>query len=154
MNYINIDAMADSIERIYKEQLDCFSNDERRYLEENGYDEESIRERAVMLAYEFNENMRDYLHQKDHKICGNFNNVEYDYPHFRTGEFEENAEMLDGMIDRLDRGEESEQATADRQFLTDWFWDTFGTFGVGYNFMDELCEQIYIYDKEMEIEPA
>lgn len=149
-DYLNIDEMTEYVISLYKSQMEYFTEDKQQILESCGYDDEYIRERAAILVDKWNENMRDYLHQWDHEIYGNFNNVEYDYPKFRTGEYRYDSEMLNDMIARLDAGEQSEQASADRQFLTDWFWEAFGTFGVTYNFMDELCEQLYAFDFAME----
>lgn len=41
---------------------------------------------------------------------------------------------------RLDAGANDAQTIADRDFLTAWFWETCGTFGVKYNFNEKPSE--------------
>jgi hypothetical protein len=48
------------------------------------------------------------------------------------------------MIARLDAGEDSKQANEDRDFLVDWFFETFGTHGISYNFQSDISEYLYI----------
>lgn len=149
-DYINIDRMKDEIFNLLKDAVESYGEgDENDYLRAI-YDDDALNECAAIMAGKYNRDMKEYLHMDDHKLCGNFNNVEYDYVHFRTGEYSYDDDMLREMIAKLDNGEESEQATADREFLTDWFWDTFGTFGITYNFQTELGEMLYEYEREME----
>lgn len=41
-------------------------------------------------------------------------------------------------------GEDSKQANEDRDFLVDWFFETFGTFGISYNFQSDISEALYV----------
>lgn len=149
-DYINIDRMKDEIFNLLKNEVESYGEDDENDYLLAIYDDDALNERAFAMADRFNCDMKKYLHMDEHKLCGNFNNVEYDYVHFRTGESKYDDDMLREMIARLDAGEESEQATADREFLTDWFWETFGTFGITYNFQTELGEMLYEYEREVE----
>ena len=73
--------------------------------------------------------MKKYLHNPDHRICGNFNNIDYDYPYHIYGEVTYDTPLVNAMIARLDAGEDSEQANEDRDFLVDWFFETFWNMG-------------------------
>ena len=52
--------------------------------------------------------------------------------------------LVNAMIARLDAGEDSEQANEDRDFLVDWFFETFGTWGISYNFQSNISEFLYM----------
>ncbi len=138
--YINIDNVANEILNIYKAALDGYEEHEKNFIN----DSHDLKQEAFELALQLNENMNEYLHKKDHKIDGNFNNIDYDYIHFRTGEFNYDYDMVNEMIARLDNQEESEQAKADREFLSDWIFETFGTFGFEYNFTSTINDELYI----------
>ena len=36
--------------------------------------------------------------------------------------------------------DDSEQSTKDRKWVVEWYFQTFGTFGIKYNFQDEISE--------------
>lgn len=47
----------------------------------------------------------------------------------------------------------SKEATTDKQYInidrmTDWFFETFGTFGISYNFTNEISDACYQYQQE------
>ncbi len=48
------------------------------------------------------------------------------------------------MIARLDDNEDSKLANEDRNFLVDWLFETFGTWGISYNFQNEISETLYV----------
>lgn len=112
------------------------------------YSDDLLNERASDMAYEFNRNMGEYLNASDHKIYGNFNNIDYDYPAFRTGNVEYDFDIVNDMIARLNNQDMSEQSVKDRDFLVDWFFETFGTFGISYNFTNEISDTCYQYQQE------
>lgn len=64
------------------------------------------------------------------------NYVEYDF------------DMVNDMIARLNNQDMSEQSVKDRDFLVDWFFETFGTFGISYNFTNEISDTCYQYQQE------
>lgn len=141
--YISIEKMAQRVLSILKDSRDGMLDDDNRDVIETEYSDDVLEERAWDMAYQTNNDMREYLHSKDHKIPGNFNNIDYDYPHHIKGEVEYDFPLVSAMIARLDNGEETEQAQADRDWLVDWFFETFGTFGISYNFETEMAEQVY-----------
>lgn len=147
-DYINVEKMFDTIVDIYRECRDGFITDENRDCLLCEVSDGFIEETAMEKAIEFNSDMGEYLNMKDHKIYGNFNNIDYDYPHHITGEFEYDSQLVDAMIERLNSGEKSEQADADRDWLVEWFFETFGTFGISYNFSEFVSEILYQYENE------
>ena len=95
--------------------------------------------------------MERYLHKKDHAIPGNFNDIDYDYPHHINGEFEYDDDLVRDLIKRLDERDMSERTKSDRLWLNDWFFDTFGTFGIRYNFKETMSAAIEENQYEMEM---
>lgn len=149
--YIDIKKMAKEVFEILKETRDDFKDGEYDGFLDDNYSDDELEECAQRQAVKWNDDMNKYLHMKDHSIWGNFNNVDYNYPRFRTGETKYDTDLVNGMIKRLDEGCQDEQTQADRKWLVDWFWDTFGTWGFTYNFQCEMSENIYAYEHEMEI---
>lgn len=144
--YLDTDSMCDTISALllkeYEDFLNCLENPMGWSL-----DEDYIEEYTNDLVARFNRDMRKYLHMEDRKICGNFNNIEYDYPKMLydatdgqrgTDTFSYDSDLLNAMISRLDSGEDSAEADIDRKILTDWFFGTVGTWGICYNFTDYL----------------
>lgn len=153
-DYIGVEAFAKEIYNLYKECLDNYDDKEEfeQYINDLYGDQELLKNRAYEFAVEANEDMKRYLHQKDHRIEGNFNNIDYDYPKYRTGAMwasdydgglKEFFDLVPDMIKRLDEADDSERADDDREFLSSWFFDTFGTFGIKYNFSNDLAELHY-----------
>lgn len=148
--YINIDRMVDRLFVIFKDARDGLTyedDDEQQFVMEE-YSDDSLNERASGMAYEFNRDMGKYLNASSHKIDRNFNNIDYDYPAFRTGNVEYDFDMVNDMIARLNNQDMSEQSVKDRDFLVDWFFETFGTFGISYNFTNEISDACYQYQQE------
>lgn len=149
-NFLNIDRLRDEILELYKGVRDEFMDDSNREYLLNTISDEYLEESAWERAIEFNRDMGKYLNMKDHKIDGNFNNIDYDYPHHTNGEFGYDEPLVNAMIERLNSGEQSKQADADRDWLVDWFWETFGTFGLTYNFSEYISELLYEFDNKEE----
>lgn len=146
--YIDIDNMCGEVLNILKEARDGFKDGKCDDFLDGEYSDEALEERALWQAVKWNDNMNKYLHTKDHRIFGNFNNVDYDYPHFRTGEFKYDNDMVNDMIKRLDDNWQDEQTQTDRKWLVDWFFDTFGTYNFKYNFQSEMSEAMYQWERE------
>lgn len=155
--YINLDREAEVLYEIYKEKVDDYLSDPDlteagRYYLETYWDSEQIMDYAMEVASTLNENMKDYLNQKDHHMAGNFMNIDYDYPRFRECKPAEERGIVADMIKRLNDGDTSKQSDEDRDYLTDWLMDAFGTFGLSYNFGSVLSEGIYaeeeIYEED------
>ena len=149
-NFLNIDRLRDEILELYKGVRDEFMNDSNREYLLDTISDEYLEESAWERAIEFNRDMGKYLNMKDHKIDGNFNNIDYNYPHHINGEFGYDEPLVNAMIERLNSGEQSKQADADRDWLVDWFWETFGTFGLAYNFSEYISELLYEFDNKEE----
>ena len=149
-NFLNIDRLRDEILELYKGVRDEFVDDSNREYLLNTISDEYLEESAWERVIEFNRDMGKYLNMKDHKIDGNFNNIDYDYPHHINGEFRYDEPLVNAMIERLNSGEQSEQADADRDWLVDWFWETFGTFGLTYNFSEYISELLYEFENKEE----
>lgn len=162
-DYIGVNAFAKKIFKMYKDCLDGFGDnaDVQEYLN-NIFDDESLIEKANDFAFETNEWMKVYLHQKSHHIDGNLNDIDINYPHYRTGVFwaheygsrEEYEKFVPDMIKRLDDAEDSKRADDDRRYLSLWFFETFGTYGIKYNFDTELSEIEYEYENQERYETA
>lgn len=153
-NFLNFDRLFNELVELYKGVRDEFMNDSNSDYLLDMVSDDFIEETAIEKAIEFNRDMGKYLNMKDHKIDGNFNNIDYDYPHHINGEFGYDSQLVDAMIARLNSGEKSEQADADRDWLVDWFWETFGTFGLTYNFSEYISELLYEFEQEKEEEIA
>ena len=143
VQYINCELMQKELEEILNEVLNSYK--EYPYLS----DFVNVEEYAENLVLSFNSDMGKYLNSSDHKILGNFNNIDYDYPAFRECDGPHyNKKLVDDMVNRLNNNDDSEQSQRDREFLVDWFFETFGTFGITYNFNDYLGEIIYANEEE------
>lgn len=142
--YININKMIDSIYNILKSARNAMMDEENKEFLLEEYSDNELFDRAHNIANQCNDEMYSYLHMKDHKICGSMNNIDYDYPCHITGKVQYDHEMVSAMIERLDNEEYSECTNNDRDFLTNWFFETFGTFGISYNFQSEISEFLYM----------
>lgn len=148
-DYIDIDAMHDTLIEIFKEERENYGDDEYRDVIESEFDDERLSEEAIELAFQINTDMKRYLHKKDHAIFGNFNNIDYDYPRYINGEFEYDDDLVKDLIKRLDERDMSERTKSDRLWLNDWFFYTFGTFGIRYNFDETMSAAIEEHEREM-----
>lgn len=148
-DYIDIDAMHDTLFEIFKEERDSYGDDEFRDVIESEFDDDRLSEEAIELAFQINTDMKRYLHKKDHAIFGNFNNIDYDYPRHINGEFEYDDDLVKDLIKRLDERDMSERTKSDRLWLNDWFFYTFGTFGIRYNFDETMSAAIEEHEREM-----
>lgn len=152
--YINLNRIAGKLIKIYSKEVEDIRDDECRTVSGRAYldaywDDEHVRDYATMMAYKLNDEMKAYLNMKDHEIMGNFCNIDKDYPKYRgTLSSRKAINALDDMVDRLNDGDMSEQSVEDREFLTDWFFQAFGTFGLKYNFGNMLGEALYCIEEE------
>ena len=145
-DYIGVSSFADTVEDIYREYLEGYDNSEE--IEECLSDSVgSIQWLSWEFAMKANEEMKEYLHMKDHSMWGYFANIEDDYPEHITGTrccFEYNGDdyfdLFPQMVARLDSAEDSERADEDRKYLAEWYFNAFGTFGIKYNFGETVSE--------------
>lgn len=142
--YMNVSALTDDFFELYKEEREDYRDDESSEFLDEEWGDDTLRQYAFEKAVETDSDMNTYLHMKDTHIDGNFNNIRLNYPRENEGEtFEE-------MVARLDANEQSERAQKDRDYLNAWFWETFGTFGLKYNFGDLLSNELYEWQRENE----
>lgn len=141
--YFDFDKMMESYVEILKDARDgIWENEHEQCLVMDEFSDDFIDEYAFECCCENNSDMKKYLHQKDHKILGNFNNIEWDYEnriYKETGKFGDFSDL----VKRLDEMDCSQQTNDDREWIVDWFFETFGTFGIQYNFKDTICEYLY-----------
>lgn len=156
-DYIGVESFAKTIENLYRECLDNYDNAED--MEEYIADvfEKNIQSLAWDFTLEANREMKKYLHLPDQHMDGNFADLSMDYPKHRTGTFwvseydgpvAEYFSLYPDMVARLDAAEDSEQADKDREYLEEWYFYAFGTFGIKYNFSNELEEIHYMMEEE------
>ena len=154
-DYISVKSFAKTIEKLYRECLDNF--DDADDLEE--YIADVLGENMQSLAWQFtfkaNREMKKYLHLPDQHMDGNFANLHRDYPEHITGtrwisdyEGDDYFDLYPQMVARLDAAEDSEQANEDRAYLEEWYFKAFGTFGIAYNFSNDLAEIVYSLEQE------
>ena len=148
--YINIDNMATRLCQILKDERESMVDDENKDFIMENFSDEYLEDYSNVMAWKFNSDMKKYLHNPDHRICGNFNNIDYDYPYHIYGEVTYDTPLVNAMVARLDAGEDSEQANEDRDFLVDWFFETFGTWGISYNFQSNISEFLYMEFKNQQ----
>lgn len=153
-DYIGVEAFAKEIFSLYRECLDNYEDKEEfeQYINDLFGDQEYIKHLAEEFAFQANEDMKRYLHMDNHRMDGNFANIEHDYPYYRTGTLyafeskigsDEYYLLFPRMVERLDAAEDSERANDDREYLSSWFFSAFGTFGIQYNFSNDLAELHY-----------
>ena len=156
-DYIGVVSFANTIENLYRECLDNYDNAED--IEE--YIADIFGKNIQGLAWEFalkaNREMKKYLHLPSQRMPGNFADLRMDYPNHRTGTFfaseydgpvAEYLNLYPDMVARLDDADDSEQANEDRAYLEEWYFKAFGTFGITYNFSNDLAEIAYSLEQE------
>lgn len=104
--YINIDNMATRLCQILKDARESMVDDENKDFIMENFSDEYLEDYSNVMAWQFNSDMKKYLHNPDHRICGNFNNIDYDYPYHIYGEVTYDTPLVNAMIARLDAGED------------------------------------------------
>lgn len=156
-DYIGVESFAKTIENLYRECLNNYDNAED--MEEYIADVfgKNIQSMAWDFTIEANREMKKYLHLPDQHMDGNFADLSMDYPKHITGTFwvseydgtvAEYFSLYPDMVARLDSAEDSEQANKDREYLEEWYFYAFGTFGIKYNFSNDLDEIAYMIEEE------
>lgn len=128
--FINIDDLCECIINALKEEgqsfLDYYTN----------IDSESVmefcEEEGSRLAYNWANDFRSYCNQKDTKIYGNFNNIKWDY------ELEFKGKHYEDILAKLNAEIDDEETKEFKDWAVTWFFETFGTFGMKYNFSSYL----------------
>ena len=108
---------------------------------------------AERLAASHVESMKDYVHQRDTKIYGNFCDIRDDWnrPGFVHSEIEPWG-RFDDVVKSIDEKTISEQDLEKfQQWCEDWFFTAFGTYNLEYNFATDLSEIAYRDECEREM---
>ena len=108
--YINIDNMATRLCQILKDARESMVDDENKDFIMENFSDEYLEDYSNVMAWKFNSDMKKYLHNPDHRICGNFNNIDYDYPYHIYGEVTYDTPLVNAMVARLDAGEDADKA--------------------------------------------
>ena len=146
-DYIGVESFFNVIENLYNECLENFDDaDELRVYIADVYGK-NIQSMAREFTLKVNREMKKYLHLPDQHMNGNFANLYNDYPRHVTGVFwatdydgDDYYDLYPQMVARLDAAEDSEQANKDRAYLEEWYFKSFGTYNIQYNFSNELEE--------------
>lgn len=153
-DYIGVRNFAKAVENLYRWCLEGYDNSEE--IEECLSDSiGSIHWLSLDFAFKANREMKEYLHMKDHSLCGYFANIKDDYPEHITGtrwSFEYDGDdyfdLFPQMVARLDAAEDSKRADEDRAYLAEWYFNTFGKFGITYNFGETVSEIAYELEQQ------
>lgn len=151
--YINVDAMHASILELLKDELEKMDLENKEFVSEE-LNDDWIDEYSFELASEFDSDMKTYLHTDDKSIAGNFGRIDLDYCKHITGEYNSDDKLIKDLVSRLDREDQGAQTLSDLDYLNEWFWDAFGTFGITYNFSSLVYDMLYEYEHERELETA
>lgn len=144
VEYLDLSYLKNKLVNILTNARNEMTDDENKNIVESNFDDDYIDEYADCMVYEFNADMKKYLHQNSTRIDGNLNNVNYDYNNHRNGEVKINYPLLNDLKNRLDNNAQDPQTKSDRHWLVDWFFDTFGSWGIKYNFQETISETCYI----------
>lgn len=151
--FINFDSLHKSVKAILTDSLN--EDDACKY-------EDLIDEQSFIIAQDTVESMRKCVHQRDPRIVGNFNNIRSDWDCHKDSYWvakSENDEAIevkpfgrfDDMVKGMAEGTLSEeQVQIVQTWCEEWFFDTFGTWGMRYNFQTLIGELEY-EDEELGI---
>lgn len=157
-DYINREKMEDALLELLKEELENFGDKDDELLNEVKDDLSDddfclLREYVFELADSFNSDMRKYVHEKDMSIVGNFHDIRRNY--YQGGVGIEKCPIsetmnFDDVIRIIDEGKRWDFTETFLEWVNDWFFSTFGTWGICYNFGEFLiarCEDLE-YERE------
>ena len=139
------------------EVYEIFLNLLKEVVEDYGYDyglcESFVEESAFYKTEETLRSMKKYCHQKDTRMCGNFCNIreDWEYTYDFIGSEVKPWGKFDDVVKSIDDETISDEDL--RKFHTwtlDWFFRAFGTWGLKYNFGDELSSYMEEFEDEDE----
>lgn len=139
--YINLESVKNKIRELIDEVADNYKDDENFELLSIADDTE-CEMLAELHANKINDDMNVYMHRDDTKLYNNFNNIRRDY------ELEHKGCYYKDLLERLDNGATDEQTNDDREWITGWFWDTFGMENFKYNLSTQVSEELYSLETE------
>jgi len=128
--FINVENLCERVVNALKEEgqsfLDYYTNVDSECVmdlcEEEGY----------RIGYQWASDFRTYCNQEDTRIYGNFNNIKVDY------ELEFKGKYYKDILAKLNNEIDDEETKQFKDWAVDWFFETFGTFGLKYNFGETL----------------
>lgn len=128
--FINVENLCECVVNALKEEgqsfLDYYTN----------IDSESVmdlcEEEGYRIGYQWANDFRTYCNQEDTRIYGNFNNIKVDY------ELEFKGKYYKDILAKLNNEIDDEETKQFKDWAVDWFFETFGTFGLKYNFGETL----------------
>ena len=128
--FINVEDLCECVVNALKEEgqsfLDYYTNVDSECVmdlcEEEGH----------RLAYQWANDFRTYCNQEDTRIYGNFNNIKWDY------ELEFKGKDYKDILTKLNNEIDDEETKQFKDWAVEWFFETFGTFGMKYNFSSTL----------------
>lgn len=126
-DYINREKLHEHIVSILVEVCDTYD------FGENGaaiLKDDYVDEYAEYLTNSLADSMREYIDSGKFSISGNFNNIKRDY------ETEHHGASFDKVIDLIRNGISNEITEEFKDWSENWFWQTFGTYGIKYNFVE------------------
>lgn len=153
MEWLDIEYMKSELLDILTEERNKIrDNEEDKSFFEDIYTDEDLEEKAEYMANEYNDDMEKFIKSKDYNIPGNFKVINHNYTMYKKGydEFKvlPEEDTWYGLVDRLEKNDQSEKTKADRKWLVDWFFEAFGTFGICYNFSNEVYDTMYYWEQE------
>lgn len=110
--------------------------------------DDMIREYVNYVVEQCVNDMDKYVHQTDHRIIGNFNNISRDWNNGDKCHTDiEPWGTFDEIVAGMDNGTLSnEDAAKVQEWMFAWFIDTFGTFGLTYKYSEWLGELEYEFE--------
>ena len=143
-DFLNKESLYECIKGIYTEAID------------NPQDHEDlIDEMAYNVAEQTVEDMHIYVHRDDTHINGKFNNIRNDWDYIKQSFWvakDENSKAVeikpfgrfDDMVKGMDEGTlTDEQVEIVQTWCEGWFFETFGTYNLKYNFQTVIGEIEY-----------
>jgi len=138
--YIDVKRLQDDITKIYLDSFQEFQEEDKEALRSEGFDDDYIKGRARDSAMRLSRDFVKYCHKSDTNILGNFNDI--------TPDTERRFKVpLKEVLSQIESNQETEITKAFPGFAVEWFFLTFGTAGLAYNFKDEINERLYQIEK-------
>ena len=129
--YINREKLHERIMSLLNEVCDTYD------FGENGASilkDDYVEEYAEYLTNSIADSMRNYVSSGNYSISGNFNNIKRDF------ETEHNGASFDKVIEMIRNGVSNEITEEFKDWSENWFWQTFGTYNIKYNFAEAANE--------------
>ena len=138
--FIDFDGLFETVNEVYQKEgknlIEC--------CEDFGGIEDFCMESALATSSRLARDFKKYCNSKDTSIPGNFNDVTRDY------EREHEGKKFSDILAKLNAAVDDEETRNFKDWAVGWFFDTFGTYNLGYNFSDTLTN--FYWDEIQEFE--